>query len=113
MLSPAASSNPSDYIEAHLIEYRELTYYGNYTLRYVFSEFLKGGQTGLKGHLMRIAMDDLIGSESMQMKAQTGTGQEYFDKWLEKAQRTKKENGLDYMKENKPKAWLLLQMLGE
>lgn len=37
--SPATSSRPADYIDAHPIEYRELTYYGSYTLQYVFSQF--------------------------------------------------------------------------
>lgn len=41
MASPALSSNPGDYIAAHPLEYRELIYYGDNTLRYLFSEFLK------------------------------------------------------------------------
>ncbi|MPM83014.1 hypothetical protein SDC9_130077 [bioreactor metagenome] len=111
MSSPAASSNPGDYIKAHTVEYRELTYYGDYTLRYVFSEFLKGRQTGLKGHIMRAVMDSLIGGESMGLE--TETGQEYFDEWLALAKRTEVLNGTEYMKGNAPKAWMLLQMLGE
>ena len=51
---PALSSNPGDYIEEHPIEFRELTYYGRYTLKYCFTEFLKGGQTDLRGHIMTI-----------------------------------------------------------
>jgi hypothetical protein len=109
MSSPAASSNPGDYIDAHYIEYRELTYYGDYTLEYVFSEFLQGNQTGLKGHIMRIVMDDLIGSEALHLE--TATGQEYFDYWKAHTQRLAEDNGLDYMKESAPKSWLLMQML--
>ena len=111
MSSPATSSNPGDYIKAHPIEYRELTYYGDYTLGYVFSEFLKGGQTGLKGHIMRTLMDSLISGESMGLE--TENGQEYFDEWLAHAKRTEAENGAEFLKENAPKAWMLLQMLGE
>jgi len=109
--APATSSNPGDYIKAHPIEYRELTYYGEYTLRYVFSEFLQGGQTGLKGHIMRAVMDNLIGGESMGLESETG--QAYFDEWLALAKQTEAKNGEAYMKERAPKAWMLLQMLGE
>lgn len=109
MSSPAESSNPGDYIEAHPIEYRELTYYGDYTLRYIFSEFLKGGQTGLKGQLMRIVMDDLAPESKLRQYAETG--QEYFDAWRSEAEKLKTENGLAYIQENKHAMWLLLQML--
>lgn len=109
MSSPATSSNPGDYIEEHPIEYRELTYYCDYTLQYVFSEFLKGGQTGLKGHLMRIVMDEL--APESQLRLHTETGQEYFDVWRSEAEELESENGLAYMKKNTPAMYLLLQML--
>jgi beta-lactamase regulating signal transducer with metallopeptidase domain len=35
MSSPKESSNPGDYIDAHVIEYRELIYYGDYTIAYI------------------------------------------------------------------------------
>ncbi len=111
MSSPASSSAPGDYIDAHRPDYRELTYYGDYTLRYVFSEFLKGGQTGLKGHLMRAVMDDLIGGEAIGMDA--GTGQEYFDAWREHVQRMLSSIGEDAMRENYPKSSLMLAMLSD
>lgn len=109
--SPTTSSNPGDYIDAHPLEYRELTYYGDYALRYIFSTFLEGGQTGLKGHLMRIVMDSLIGEEAIAQEV--ANGQEYFDAWLRSAERMEKEHGLDYMKTYTPKAYLLLQLLRE
>ena len=108
--SPAESSNPSDYIEAHPIAYRELTFYGDYTLRYVFAEFLKGGQNDLRGHIMRQLIDDLA-PESI-MRLHTDTGQAYFDAWLRQAERMYEQEGEAYMKENAPKAFLLLQMAG-
>ena len=51
MASPTASSNPSDYTQAHEPEYQELLNYEEYTLRYCFSEFLQGGQTELVDRL--------------------------------------------------------------
>ncbi len=77
--SPAYSSNPGDYIEAHPIEYRELLYYGDYTLRYVCAEFLKGGQTGLKGHLMRAVMQELLGEAAPDYQEESP--QAWFDRW--------------------------------
>ena len=57
--SPALSSNPEDYIEEHSVEYRELIYYGRYTLEYCFDRFEKGGETGLEGHIMMRACEDI------------------------------------------------------
>ncbi|MDF2839193.1 MAG: hypothetical protein K0S60_896, partial [Evtepia sp.] len=54
--STAEASNPDAYMKAHPIEYRELLYYGDYTLNYAYSKFLKGGQTDLQGHIMLSAM---------------------------------------------------------
>lgn len=111
MSSPSGSSNPDNYINAHRLEYRELTYYGDYTLRYIFSEFLKGGQTGLKGRLMWIVMDDLIAGEGMPMAAESG--QEYFDAWREHGQKKLSSIREEEMRENYPKSYLMLTMLPE
>lgn len=105
--SPAASSGPGDYIDAHGAEHRELLCYGDYTLQYIFRQFFAGGQAGLKGHLMRIVMCELIGGESINLAA--ATGQEYFDAWLESARSVREERGDAYMKEHMPRAWLLLE----
>ena len=109
--SPSASSNPGDYIKEHQADYDALLSYSDYALRYIFAEFLKGEQTDLRGHIMRIAMDDLIGEEFMELEAETG--QEYFDEWYAHAQRLLKENGDEYMEKYQPKAWLLLRMAAE
>lgn len=75
MSSPAAASNPGAYIDAHALDYRELTYYGDYALGYCIAEFEKGGQTGLKGALMAILCQDLLGVEG----DSGGTGQDWYD----------------------------------
>lgn len=74
----------------------------------MFSEFLKGGQTGLRGHIMRSVMDDLIGKEVLKLAA--NTGQEYFDTWCANTKQLYAENGATFMQESMPKGWLLLQM---
>lgn len=109
--SPATSSRPADYIDAHPIEYRELTYYGSYTLRYIFSQFLEGNQTGLHGHLMRTVLDDIAPEAQLRLYAETG--QKYFDEWKAGAIRVSEQHDMEWIKENQPAIWLLLQMLNE
>lgn len=74
-----ASSNPGDYIAHNKEKYNTLVDGGIYTMQYIVNEFSKGGQTGLKGHLMRSVMDKIIGGEALKLYAETG--QEYFDAW--------------------------------
>lgn len=74
-----ASSNPGDYIAHNKETYNTLADGGIYTMQYIVDEFSKGGQTGLKGHLMRSVMDKIIGGEALKLYAETG--QEYFDSW--------------------------------
>jgi len=109
--SPALSSNPGDYIQEHSIEYRELTYYGRYTLKYCFTEFLKGGQTDLRGHIMRAAMDDI--APEAQLKLYAETGQEYFDAWKDAAISIRKQHDMEWIETHQPAIYLLLSMLGE
>jgi len=106
--SPAYSSRPGDYIEAHPIDYRELTYYGNYTLEYVFRKFLDGDQHGLRGHLMASVMNYLIGDEAIDYYAETG--QAYFDEWFDTVKNLYAENGANWMQLNMPNGWLLLKI---
>ena len=109
--SPAEASSPQAYVEAHPEEYQALLDRGEETLRYLFSRFLEGGQTGLEGHLMRMVLDDL--APECQLKLAAGTGQEYFDAWLESAREIRADHGLDWMEEHTPAARLLLEMTGE
>ena len=110
--SPTTSSRPADYIDAHPIEYRELMYYGDYTLQYIFSKFhLEGNQTGLRGHLMRAVLDDL--APEVQLRLYAETGQEYFDEWRAGAIRVSEQHDMDWIKENQPAIWLFLRMDGE
>lgn len=111
MSSPATSSNPGDYIKKHPIEYRELTYYGDYTLYYVFAEFLKGGQTELKGHIMQSVMRELLDGENISVIFDSP--QDYFDQWKAHVLALRKKNDLSYFEQYAPKSYILLQMLDE
>ena len=105
------SSDPGDYIKARPIEYRELTYYGRYTLKYCFTEFLKGGQTDLRGHIMRAAMDDI--APEAQLKFDAKTGQEYFDVWKDAAISVGEQHDMEWIETHQPAIYLLLQMINE
>lgn len=58
---PAASSNPQDYIDMHSIEYRELLYYGEYTLRYCTRSLEQDGADDLRGQIMSRVCEELSG----------------------------------------------------
>ena len=108
---PAAPSSPSSYIDAHTLEVRELTYYGDYTLTYIFRHFLTGGETGLNGYLMRHVLDLLIGEEAIALEAETG--QAYFDAWMEQVAELCTTHSEEWVQENAPKGYLLIQLLRE
>ena len=88
-----------------------MKYFGNYTLEYIFSEFLEGGQTGLRGHLMRKILDDLAPEARLRLHAETG--QAYFDEWKAAAIRVGEQHDMGWIKEHQPAIWLLLQIIDE
>lgn len=106
--SPAASSDPADYISAHGYEWTELKCYGSYTLRYLFARFLDGGETGLQGHLMRHLLDEM--APELKLRLDAATGQEYFDAWFQTAQNIRDTIGIARMEHEYPAAWLALGM---
>lgn len=73
-------SSPEAYILAHPNEYQQLIDSEDMTLQYIFSQFLKGGQTDLRGKVMEVVMHELLGDEAIAMA-------KYY-----------------------PKAWMLIQM---
>ncbi|MBQ2848410.1 MAG: hypothetical protein IJE74_09170 [Clostridia bacterium] len=103
------SENAVDYLNACPNENYELIYYGDYTLKYIFSEFLKGGQTDMRGKIMRRVMDSLLGGEAIKYYAENG--QEYFDHWKQHVIEQQNRVGLEYMKEHSPKAAMLIEMM--
>ncbi len=103
--SPAVSSNPGDYIKAHKNSYNTLVSGGETTLRYICSEFLKGGQTGLNGHIMRSVMLDILGDEAPELGA-VSTGQEWFDRWKDWALKNRSE-----LEKSKAKSALIFELM--
>lgn len=106
MSSPKESSNPEDYIKAHAAEYQELINHGEESLKYCFQEFLEGGQTGLKGSLMESLCHDLLGAEDISFAG--ATGQAWFDDYLATVKTYQAKEGMAYVKQKMPKAYLLL-----
>lgn len=105
------TDNAVDYIRACPDEYDELMYYGDYTLRYIFSEFLEGSQTDMRGRIMQKIMEGLLEGEAIKYYAENG--QEYFNHWMENSIRLLNETGRDNVINNLPKAAILLEMLGK
>ncbi len=106
--SPAASSSPGDYLDAHPEEHQALLDGGRDTLCYIFAKFLAGGQTGLEGQLMRAVLDEL--APEARLKLAADTGQAYFDAWRVCAEGALEEHGAEWMEEHQPAMWLMLQM---
>ncbi len=79
--SPLVSSNPYDYINEHFIEYRELMYYREYTLRYCLNRFADGNETGLEGKIMAITCEELLQTkDKIPVNADTAeTGQFWYN----------------------------------
>ncbi|MBO7363455.1 MAG: hypothetical protein J6U41_08660, partial [Lachnospiraceae bacterium] len=109
MYSPAWSSNPGEYLRAHKSENEQLLAEKEETLQYIFSEFLKGNQTGLKGHLMRLVLDELAPESMLDIIADTG--QQYFDAWYGFAEDLKGDHDDEWIRENHPAMWTLLEMV--
>ncbi len=75
------SSNPQDYIDAHDWEYRELSFYGSYTVSYCVSRFEAGMETGLEGQVMARILEELLGTKGkLAVNAgQASNGQAWYD----------------------------------
>lgn len=108
--SPENSATPKTNINAHPDEYKELLSYNNETLRFIYSEFLKGGQTDFRGKIMQEIMIDLLDGEAV--KLHTDNGQEYFDAFLQHAKEIYSQKGNLNMEKFNPKAYMLLEMIG-
>ena len=106
------ASGPDKYLEAHESEYQELLDYGEYTLRYCFTEFLNGGQTDLRGQLMALACQDIMlaWGEGYAIDQDPITGQDWFDHFRSNAESLAKQFSHEELEKNYPGSFLLLQL---
>ena len=104
---------------AYPLTVRELTYYGDDTLRYIFHRFMQGGESGLKGELMARVMHQMI-LEEVALRMPLDDGQAYFDALCEVVQKNyedlvQSEGGRaqakQFMRDYMPAQYLLLSML--
>ena len=109
MSSPENSSNPQDYINAHQAEYNAILALETQALPYLFTEFEKGGQTGLKGYIMQNLCWDILGEDNIQYASKDP--QDWYDTFKEHVQRTAASSTLDFVKANNPKYGALLDVI--
>ncbi|MEA1959741.1 MAG: M56 family metallopeptidase [Bacillota bacterium] len=104
--TPGTSSNPQDYINEHEEEYNAILALDCEALPYLFSEFEKGGQTGLKGHIMERLCRKILWEEDIQYAS--SDPQDWYDTYKAYTQRLVELNSLEFVKEHSPKASLVL-----
>ena len=75
--SPSTASNPYTYITEHQSEFDELVSLDKEALVYMFTEFEKGNQIGLEGHIMKEACIEILGDEIF--SGSFSTGQEWYE----------------------------------
>lgn len=113
---PAASSNPGAYIQANRAQYDELLRYGDSTLKFCFTQFLAGGQTDLRGHIMASLCKDRMqemGESVLMVDSEGLTGQDWFDAFRANAKRLESQYSKEDLEKDYPASWLLLQMIKE
>ncbi|MCM1538123.1 MAG: M56 family metallopeptidase [bacterium] len=113
------TADAADRMAAYPLAERELVYYGENTLRYLYHRFMSGGENGLEGELMARVMDLIIADE-IKLRMPLTDGQAYFDELcvcvqdayedLVRSQGGEKAAEL-FMREHMPAQYLLFSML--
>ncbi len=110
MSTPKESSNLQDYIDAHQTEYNAILALDINALPYLFTEFEKGGQTGLKGHIMVNLCRDILSEEDIKYAATDP--QDWYDTYKTHVLRIRDLNSTAFIKNNYPKSYILLWVTG-
>ena len=108
MSSPKESSDPKDYIDSHKTEYNDIIALDTKVLPYLFNEFEKGDQTGLKGHIMERLCWDILDGEDKDIRYANSTPQEWYNLLKEHMHGLATMNSLEFVQKNYPKAALIL-----
>lgn len=107
--SPAVSSSVSDYIAEHREQFDAIVQMGDDGLAALFGIFEKGGQTGLEGRIMQSACEYILGGETIGLE--TDTAQQWYDAFKRHVIRIANLNSVDFIRQNSPKSYVLLQTL--
>lgn len=111
--TPSLSSNPGDYIEAHRAEYDHLVELEHITVYWCFTQFAKGHQYDLRGHIMALACRDIISQpEPLTIDGIQMTGQDWFDAFANQALSLREELGDQEFTESHPWHAMALEILG-
>lgn len=114
MSEPVTSSTTADYLRIHETEYQQLLDDEAGTLDYIFTEFLNAEESGnglndLRGALLWTLLDEL--APEARVNQPIALAQQYFDAWRTQAVEMQKANGNDWLKENQPAMYQLLEKL--
>ena len=106
-------ANPEKYkngIPTDSKQYQDLIVYGDkLVLKYIFSEYLAGGQSGTHDFVMWKMMMQLQPDDVMISYA-AESGQDYFDHWLKSARSVQTQHEASWIEENAPTIALVLSM---
>ena len=110
--SPGEMSSVEAYLTAHPAEYEELVSIGADTLQYAFGRFLLGGETGLEGHILAEACQDILGDWGFaNYNMLYSTGQAWFDQFRKNTLQLAEQYSEAELQEQYPANWLLLEQL--
>ena len=114
MESPAEASDPEAYLQTHQETYKMLMEYEFDALRYCFSCFLNGNETGLKGALMSRLCDDIMTTwqEDDNDSRIYETGQDWFHDFQLYAESLLMRYDLESIRKFYPGGYLLLELSG-
>jgi bla regulator protein blaR1 len=107
MSSPQTSSNPQEYINAHRDEYNAILGLDAQALPHLFSQFEKGGQTGLKGALMEKLCRSILGPWDI---TYANNPQDWYEHYKKYTQRLTMLNSLEFVQQQNPKGSLILSL---
>ena len=77
---------------------------------YLFTEFEKGEQTGLKGQIMASLCRDILSEEDIKYEATSP--QDWYDTYKAHVLRIRDLNSTKFIKDNYPKSYILLRVTG-
>lgn len=108
--SPAEQSAVSAYIYAHREQFDSIVAMDTAALKVMFEKFEGDGQTGLYGAVMQIACENILGGENISI-IDVSSPQEWYDTFKGHVVRIANLNSADFIKENNPKSYVLLEAL--
>ena len=103
------AKNPQLWLDESPEEYQRLLDFGTGTLYYCFNQFLEGGQTDMRGHIMALLCQQIMAqwNESYDVK---GGGQDWFDGFRRKAETMLTEQDHEILQKHCPGVWMLMEM---